>query len=84
MNINHTKKRKTMNFQTVIPREQFKSKIIQTNCITETGMWGKRPAAMLAIYTGRGESQRTYTGRARLIRSHLSARFCFELSGNSN
>ena len=52
--INHTKKRKTMNFQTVISREQFKSKIIQTNCITETRMWGKRPAAMLAIYTGRG------------------------------
>ena len=24
------------------------------------------------------------TGRARLIRSHSSARFCFELSGNSN
>ena len=24
------------------------------------------------------------TGRERLIRSHLSARFCFELSGNSN
>ena len=26
----------------------------------------------------------SYTGRARLIRSHSSARFCFELSGNSN
>ena len=25
-----------------------------------------------------------HTGRARLIRSHSSARFCFELSGNSN
>ena len=25
-----------------------------------------------------------YTGRARLIRSHSSARFCLELSGNSN
>ena len=25
-----------------------------------------------------------YTGRVRLIRSHSSARFCFELSGNSN
>ena len=25
-----------------------------------------------------------YTGRARLIRSHSSARFCFELSGNLN
>ena len=25
-----------------------------------------------------------FTGRARLIRSHSSARFCFELSGNSN
>ena len=25
-----------------------------------------------------------YTGRERLIRSHSSARFCFELSGNSN
>ena len=24
------------------------------------------------------------TGRERLIRSHLSARFCFELSANSN
>ena len=24
------------------------------------------------------------TGRERLIRGHLSARFCFELSGNSN
>ena len=24
------------------------------------------------------------TGQERLIRSHLSARFCFELSGNSN
>ena len=24
------------------------------------------------------------TGRERLIRSHSSARFCFELSGNSN
>ena len=24
------------------------------------------------------------TGRARLIRSHSSVRFCFELSGNSN
>ena len=24
------------------------------------------------------------TGRARLIRSHSSARFCFELNGNSN
>ena len=24
------------------------------------------------------------SGRARLIRSHSSARFCFELSGNSN
>ena len=27
---------------------------------------------------------RTSTGRERLIRSHSSARFCFELSGNSN
>ena len=27
---------------------------------------------------------RIYTGRERLIRSHSSARFCFELSGNSN
>ena len=27
---------------------------------------------------------RSSTGRARLIRSHSSARFCFELSGNSN
>ena len=26
----------------------------------------------------------TITGRERLIRSHSSARFCFELSGNSN
>ena len=26
----------------------------------------------------------THTGRERLIRSHSSARFCFELSGNSN
>ena len=26
----------------------------------------------------------TCTGRERLIRSHSSARFCFELSGNSN
>ena len=26
----------------------------------------------------------SYTGRARLIRSHSSTRFCFELSGNSN
>ena len=26
----------------------------------------------------------TVTGWARLIRSHSSARFCFELSGNSN
>ena len=25
-----------------------------------------------------------HTGRERLIRSHSSARFCFELSGNSN
>ena len=25
-----------------------------------------------------------YTGQERLIRSHSSARFCFELSGNSN
>ena len=25
-----------------------------------------------------------YTGRERLIRSHSSARFCFQLSGNSN
>ena len=28
--------------------------------------------------------QITITGRARLIQSHSSARFCFELSGNSN
>ena len=27
---------------------------------------------------------KSITGRARLIRSHSSARFCFELSGNSN
>ena len=27
---------------------------------------------------------KTNTGRERLIRSHSSARFCFELSGNSN
>ena len=27
---------------------------------------------------------KTITGQARLIRSHSSARFCFELSGNSN
>ena len=26
----------------------------------------------------------TITGQERLIRSHSSARFCFELSGNSN
>ena len=26
----------------------------------------------------------THTGRERLIRSHSSARFCFELSGNLN
>ena len=25
-----------------------------------------------------------YTGQEQLIRSHSSARFCFELSGNSN
>ena len=32
------------------------------------------------------QCERTFrlTGRARLIRSHSSARFCFELSGNSN
>ena len=29
-------------------------------------------------------SQELITGRARLIRSHSSARFCFELSGNLN
>ena len=28
--------------------------------------------------------QHNVTGRERLIRSHSSARFCFELSGNSN
>ena len=30
------------------------------------------------------EDRNDSTGRERLIRSHLSARFCFELSGNSN
>ena len=30
------------------------------------------------------DPQMTGTGRERLIRSHSSARFCFELSGNSN
>ena len=30
------------------------------------------------------ERNKVSTGRERLIRSHLSARFCFELSGNSN
>ena len=29
-------------------------------------------------------SNKVVTGRARLIRSHLSARFCFELSGILN
>ena len=29
-------------------------------------------------------STKLNTGQARLIRSHSSARFCFELSGNSN
>ena len=32
----------------------------------------------------RDECAFSSTGRARLIRSHLSARFYFELSGNSN
>ena len=36
---------------------------------------------MLAYYFA---NFRADTGRARLIRSHSSARFCFELSGNSN
>ena len=31
-----------------------------------------------------GQNGKTCTGRARLIRSHSSARFCFEISGNSN
>ena len=31
-----------------------------------------------------GSLHNGYTGRERLIRSHSSARFCFELSGNSN
>ena len=30
------------------------------------------------------DAYHTTTGRERLIRSHSSARFCFELSGNSN
>ena len=30
------------------------------------------------------QGQNSDTGRERLIRSHSSARFCFELSGNSN
>ena len=34
--------------------------------------------------TGRSVQLYPCTGRAWLIRSHLSARFCFELSGNSN
>ena len=29
-------------------------------------------------------AKKAYTGRERLIRSHSSERFCFELSGNSN
>ena len=41
-----------------------------------------------AVYRSTGEVRMTTgyssTGRARLIRSHSSARFCFELSGNSN
>ena len=32
----------------------------------------------------RGLTRNSGTGRERLIRSHSSARFCFELSGNSN
>ena len=39
-------------------------------------------------YDGDDENERyvpqIVTGRARLIRSHSSARFCFELSGNLN
>ena len=31
-----------------------------------------------------GQRTKSNTGRARLIRSHSSARFCFELSGNLN
>ena len=31
-----------------------------------------------------GNQKCTITGRERLIRSHSSARFCFELSGNLN
>ena len=40
--------------------------------------------SLLQCYPGQVCSPTCNTGRAPLIRSHSSARFCFELSGNSN
>ena len=38
----------------------------------------------LTILCNENSDKFVNTGRERLIRSHSSARFCFELSGNSN
>ena len=53
-----------------------KKKICETTC-----------AVVITGYTLDGTApniSNEVTGRPRLIRSHSSARFCFELSGNSN
>ena len=47
--------------------------LVETPPQTATAAGGTHPTGMQSC-----------TGRERLIRSHSSARFCFELSGNSN
>ena len=46
--------------------------------------WSFSPKLYLLVMNLVFQDNELDTGRARLIRSHSSARFCFELSGNSN
>ena len=59
------------------------------NVLFVSRLWQVLQNVWLSKSTHQAVAQRSkfvnrFTGRARLIRSHSSARFCFELSGNSN
>ena len=63
-----------------ITSKNFLNKVEQRKEMEEADFYDTIHAGNLVLFCSRPRN----TGRERLIRSHSSARFCFESSGNSN
>ena len=80
-----TQRSNTLLEQLPQPVEESTDSLTEYRQVMRLMILGTMTLTLMSTHTHTQHSSTDFnTGRERLIRSHLSARFCFELSGNSN